>query len=196
MFDLVGEHPIAAVIVIAEVGFWVLLGIGLLLRYVLRLRTLSNVVLLGIPLLAVVLVVATGIDLHNGATADATHGLAGLYLGFTLAFGHSLMRWADVRVAHRFAGGPAPVKIPKSGPERRKHVWQEWLRVVNAAVISSVSLGALVLFVGTPEQDATLTWWIGRVWVICGIWFLFGPLWESGRGGKQETSKDRVDIGR
>jgi hypothetical protein len=36
------------------------------------------------------------------------------------------------------------------------------------------------VFVATPEQSGQLTWWIGRVWVIVGIWLVAGPLWESG----------------
>ncbi|MFI6871612.1 hypothetical protein [Nocardia sp. NPDC050406] len=194
MFDLLGEHPVAGVILACEVGLWVLLALGLALRYLARMRALSTVVLLCIPLLDVVLVAATAIDLHRGATADATHGLAGLYLGFSIAFGPTLVRWADTRVAHRFAGGPPPMKTPKHGPERRKYLWREWFRVVNAAAISSVTLLALVVFVASPDQDSTLTWWIGRVWVIVGLWFVFGPLWESGRGDKASDRKEPVDI--
>ncbi|WP_282785395.1 MULTISPECIES: hypothetical protein [unclassified Nocardia] len=192
MFELLGEHPIAGVILGCEVGLWVLLGLGLALRYLARLRRLSTAVLLGIPLLDVVLVVATAIDLHRGAVADATHGLAGVYLGFSVAFGPTLVRWADARFAHRFAGGPPPVRAPKSGPARRRYLWQEWLRVVNAATISSATLGLLVLFIASPEQDQTLIWWIGRVWVVAGLWFVFGPLWESGRGHREPTDRDRV----
>lgn len=194
MLELLGDHPIAGVILACEVGLWALLGLGLALRYLARMRTLSTVVLLCIPLLDVILVIATAIDLHNGATADTTHGLAGLYLGFSVAFGPTIVRWADARFAHRFAGGPPPIKPPKSGPGRRQYLWKEWLRVVNAAAISSVTLLALVWFVATPAQEPTLTWWIGRVWVIVGLWFVFGPLWESGRRDKAPTSKDRVDI--
>ncbi|NNH70516.1 hypothetical protein HLB23_11685 [Nocardia uniformis] len=196
MLELLGEHPVAGVILACEVGLWVLLGSGLAVRYLARMRTLSTVILLGIPLLDVVLVIATAIDLRNGATADATHGLAGLYLGFSIAFGPTIVRWADARFAYRFAGGPPPVKAAKSGPERRRYLWREWLRVVNAAAISSVTLLALVLFIATPAQEPTLTGWIGRVWVIVGLWFVFGPLWESGRRDKEPADKDRVDIGR
>ncbi|WP_424326067.1 hypothetical protein [Gordonia sp. (in: high G+C Gram-positive bacteria)] len=59
--------PILIAIAGCEVGFWVLVGGGLALRY-----------------------------------------LARLYLGVTVVFGPRLIRWADARFAHRFAGGPAP----------------------------------------------------------------------------------------
>jgi hypothetical protein len=177
---LVRENPIVALILACEVGLWVLLGIGLVARYLLRLRTLSTLLLAAIPLLDVVLVVAVTLDLLQGAEPRSVHGLAAAYLGFSVAFGPSIVRWADVRFAHRFAGGPPPVKAAKGTPERVAHLWREWNRVVVAAAITSAVLGGLILFVATPEQSGQLSWWIGRVWVIVGIWLVAGPLWESG----------------
>lgn len=188
--ELLADHPVAAVILACEVGLWVLLGLGLLLRYPGRARGLSTAVLLTIPALDVVLVIATAVDLHRGAEADATHGLAAMYLGFSVAFGPALIRWADVRFAHRFADGPEPVPAPRSGPGRQRHLMREWFRVVNAATISSLVLLGLVLFVATSEQDTTLMWWMGRAWVIVGLWFIFGPLWEMGRNEKDPTEPD------
>ena len=60
-----------------EIGLWVLLGLGMVLRYLVRLRRTSIVVLAGIPLLDVVLVIATAIDLHRGADVGLVHILAG-----------------------------------------------------------------------------------------------------------------------
>jgi hypothetical protein len=180
LVQLAQDNPIVALIVACEFGLWILLGLGLVARYLLRLRTLSTLLLGAIPLLDVVLVVAVTLDLMRGAEPRPVHGLAGIYLGFSVAFGPSIVRWADVRFAHRFAGGPAPVKPAKGTPERVAHLWREWNRVVVAAVITSIVLGGLVVFVATPEQSGQLTWWIGRVWVIVGIWLVAGPLWESG----------------
>jgi hypothetical protein len=177
---LVRDNPIVALILACEVGLWVLLGFGLVARYLLRLRTLSTLLLAAIPLLDVVLVVAVTLDLLRGAEPRSVHGLAAAYLGFSVAFGPSIVRWADVRFAHRFAGGPPPVKAAKGTPERVAHLWREWNRVVVAAAITSGVLGGLILFVATPEQSGQLTWWIGRVWAIVGIWLVVGPLWESG----------------
>ena len=176
-----GEHLVAGFIVGSEIGLWVLLGIGLTLRYLVRQRRASTVVLAMIPLLDVVLIVATAIDLRSGTAAGGTHGLAATYLGFSVAFGPALVRWADVRFAHRFAGGPPPVKPPKRGPARQRHLWVEWRRVVVAAAISSAVLLGLVGFIASPAQDPLLISWIGRVWVVAGLWLVFGPLWELGR---------------
>jgi hypothetical protein len=48
MIELVRDNPIAALIVMSEVRLWVLVGAGLVLRYLLRLRTASTVVLASI----------------------------------------------------------------------------------------------------------------------------------------------------
>src|SRR5687768_8051858 len=101
-----------------EVGFWVVLGAGLAARYLLRWRRVSTVLLICVPLVDVVLLTATIIDLSGGGSASTVHGLAAVYLGVSVAFGHSMMRWADQRFAHWFADGPPPVKPPKSGRER------------------------------------------------------------------------------
>lgn len=178
--ELVRENPVAAVIVACEIGLWVLLGAGLAARYLLRLRGLSTVLLASIPLLDVVLVVAVALDLGRGEPAGTVHGLAGIYLGFSVAFGPAIVRWADVRFAHRFAGGPPPVRAPRHGPERREHLWREWRRVVVAAAIATATLLGLAVLFGGPEQDAVLYGWTGRCWLVVAIWLVAGPLWESG----------------
>jgi hypothetical protein len=179
MLELLRDNPIAAVIVGCEIGLWVLVGTGLVLRYLVRLRRTSTVVLAGIPLLDVVLVVAVALDLNRGTPVASIHGLGAIYLGFSVAFGPALVRWADVRFAHRFAGGPPPVKVPKHGPERRQHLWREWYRVVNAAAIASVTLlGLAWLF---TDGDQLLYETIRNLWVIVGLWLVAGPLWELGR---------------
>lgn len=194
MFELIVENPIAAVIVMCEVGLWVLLGLGLALRYLFRWRLPSALVLWSIPLLDVVLVVATALDLRNGAEVGMIHGLAAVYLGFSVAFGPAIVRWADVRFAHRFAGGPVPVKPPRRGPGRRAHLMREWYRVVNAAAITSVTLLVLVFLFAAPEARESLLWWIGRVWCVVGLWYVFGPLWESGGRFRSDDGRDEPAL--
>jgi hypothetical protein len=138
-------NPLVWVIVGCEVGFWVLLGLGLAARYLLRLRRLSTLLLLGVPLLDLVLIGASALDLARGTPVSAVHGLAALYLGFTVGFGHSVIHWADVRVAHRFAGGPPPA--PKQSGAR--HEWREFRKV---AVMAVVSLGAGPIWSSTKEK--------------------------------------------
>lgn len=178
MVDLIRDNPVLAVIVLCEFGLWALLGGGLVARYLLRVRRLGAVLLAAIPLTDVVLVVAVFLDLHRGAAATAIHGLAGVYLGFSVAFGPALVRWADGHFAHRFAGGPKPHKPAKGSAERYRAVWKEWYRVVNAAAIASVTLLGLIVTVAGPGREGMLYGWIGRVWVVVAIWFLAGPAFE------------------
>ncbi|WP_407342151.1 hypothetical protein [Pengzhenrongella phosphoraccumulans] len=86
---------LVAVIAACEVGFWVLLGAGLVARYALRRPRLGAALLVGVPLVDLVLLAATVLDLRAGSTATFVHGLAAAYIGFSVAFGHSTIRWAD-----------------------------------------------------------------------------------------------------
>ena len=70
--------------------------------------------------------------------------------------------------------------------------------MVYAATIASVALGAIILFVAEDHQSGTLWAWIGRVWVVTGLWLVFGPLWElvSGSGGGPKSSGAGRSAGR
>lgn len=180
---------IAVAIVACEIGFWVVLVAGMALRYPLRRPRLGALVLAGVPLVDVVLLVVAGVDLAGGARFSGSHGLAAAYLGFSLAFGPALVRWADVRFAHRFAGGPAPAPKPAGGsPARRAALWTEWLRVVLAVVIASAVLGVLALLADADQRRTVLTS-AGPLWIVVGIWLVAGPLWEEGsRTGSRARS--------
>lgn len=73
------------------------------------------------PVVDVVLLTAVIVTLQAGGTATFFHGLAALYLGLSIAYGHKMVKWADVRFAHRFANGAAPVKL--YGREYTKECW-------------------------------------------------------------------------
>ena len=173
-------------IVACEIGFWVVLAAGLGARYLLRLRRLSSVLLLCVPLLDLLLLALITWDLvFNGATATFAHGLGAVYLGFTVAFGHQIINRVDARFAHRFAGGPPPVKPPKAGSAHVRYEWQQWGRMLLCAVIASVVIGVIVLLVGDSARTAELAGWIGRVWLVTGVWFVGWPLWLTITGGGQ-----------
>ncbi len=173
---------LVAVIVACEIGFWVVLAAGLVARYVLRWRRVGGALLVGVPLVDLVLLVATVLDLRRGGTAELAHGLAAVYLGFSVAFGHSMVRWADVRFAHRFAGGPPPQPKPPSGtPDRLRHEWREFGKACTAIGVTAVLLLGLVALVGVRRDTAALLWWIPRLGLVLVIWLVTGPLWEAAR---------------
>jgi hypothetical protein len=172
--------PLAVAIVACEIGFWVVLAAGLAARYLLRWRRTSVVLLVGTPLLDVALLAFTVVDLRGGGEATVVHGLGAAYLGFSVAFGHSLVRWADQRVAHRFAGGPPPWRPPKRGPGKVRHEWREWGKCVAGAAIACTVMALLSFVVASPAQTEAL-WgaggWMMRLGVLTGIWFVAGPVW-------------------
>lgn len=105
------------------------------------------------------------------------HGLAAFYLGFSVAFGHSLIRWADVRFAHRFAGGPAPVKPAKGSAAYRRGLWMEYARVMLAATLAVAVLLVMIGLVDADSSAETLWSWIHRAGLVAGIWLFAGPVW-------------------
>ena len=168
-----------ALIVACEIGFWVVLLLGLVTRYLLRWRRTSTVLFVCVPLVDVVLLVATVVDLGNGGAARSVHGLAAIYLGVSVAFGHSMVRWADQRFAHRFASGPPPVRPPKSGPARARHEWREWGKFMLAYAIACGIMLLLIFVVSSPAHTVAL--WHGTIpalSVIGGIWLL-SPLYAT-----------------
>ncbi|MFE7456796.1 hypothetical protein [Streptomyces sp. NPDC057554] len=150
---------IALLVVACEVAFWVLLATGLALRYVARKPKLGAAVLLCEPLLEVVLLVVTAIDLKSGAEPDWKHGLAAVYIGFTVGLGHHTVKKVDAWVAHRWFGGPPPVKPPKYGRARAVHEWRAAARWILAAVVALGLLQAAIWYVGPGGDISSLQSW-------------------------------------
>ncbi|KJY43718.1 membrane protein [Streptomyces sp. NRRL B-1568] len=160
---------IVTLIVACEVGFWVVLAAGLSLRYLARMPRAGVAVLLLEPLLELVLLVATAVDLKNGATADWKHGLAAVYIGYSVGLGHSTITWVDQRFAHRFAGGPPPVKPPKYGAERTVHEWKTAGRWILAAVVALGLLQVAAWYVGGSGDTSSLRAWQTKMLLVIGI---------------------------
>lgn len=190
MVETIRENPVAALVVACEVAFWVFLLAAVVARYGLHRRRASTVLLLCEPLLEVVLLVATVGDLLRGSEATWTHGLAALYLGFTVGFGKLTVHKVDAWVAWRFADGPRPPRPPRHGPEARAHEWRLWGRVVVAWVVSAAVLGVLLLLAQDAAAREVLLGWLGRATVVLVGWFVFGPLWTelSSRGRPDDAS--------
>jgi hypothetical protein len=148
-----------ALIGAAETGFWVVLAAGLSVRYLLRRPRAGAVLLLCVPLIDVLLLTATTVDLARGAEPTAAHGLAVFYLGFTVAYGHYLITWADRHFAHRFADGPKPAKPPRYGWSRARHEWRVWLLTLLAVAIATPILQALIWMVGDAARSEALQEW-------------------------------------
>ncbi|MGW3386054.1 hypothetical protein [Streptomyces cinereoruber] len=160
---------IVTLIVVCEVGFWVLLAAGLATRYLLKMPRTGLALLLCEPLLEVLLLVVTAIDLKNGADPGWRHGLAALYIGYTVGHGHRTVKWLDGHAAHRFGGAPPPVKPPRYGMARARHEGTVWLGSVTAAAVASGLLLLAAWYVGDDGNTESLRSWIFVAWRAAGI---------------------------
>jgi hypothetical protein len=171
------SYLLYALILACEVGFWVVLLAALAARYLLAKERLSRALLLCLPLVDVLLLAFTAMDLRGGSTATFAHGLAAAYLGFTFAFGGIAVKGADAHFAHRFAGGPVPAKAPSSGWQAVRYDFNLWGRCIVACMITMALVEAIVKFVGSSEATLPLLAWHKHAFGGIVLWFLFGPVW-------------------
>ncbi|MFF5315205.1 hypothetical protein [Streptomyces massasporeus] len=160
---------IVALIAACEIGFWVLLAAGLGARYLLRMPRLGLGLLLCEPLLEVVLLVATALDLKNGAEPNWTHGLAALYIGYTVGHGHRTVKWLDGHAAHRLGGAPKPIGPPRYGMARARHEGKVWLGTLVGAAVATVLLQLAIWYVDDPSRVTSLESWRYVAWRAAGI---------------------------
>ncbi|MER5864171.1 hypothetical protein [Kitasatospora sp. NPDC002040] len=160
---------IVTLVLAGEIGFWVVLALALTARYLLRWRSVSTVLLFGLPLIDLAILVLTAVDLRSGATASWTHGLAAAYVGFSVAFGHSLVTWADGHARHRLAGGPRPPRAPRYGSARAAHEWRIFARTALAAAVTVGLIAAMTWLIDAPDRTAALGVWYQRMGAVTGI---------------------------
>ena len=171
---------ILGIIVACELAFWVLIVLGLAARYLLRWPRVGAALLVLTPVVDVVLLVAVGVDLRGGGTATFAHALAAIYLGFSIVYGHRMIHWADVRFAHRFAGGPAPVK--QYGVAYAGACWLDVLRTAAAAGIAAAVLWLLTIIAAEGTNTAALTGTYRLLGVILAVelvWAISYTIWPK-----------------
>jgi hypothetical protein len=117
-----------------------------------------------VPVVDLVLLIATVVHLRSGATAEWAHGLAALYLGFSVAYGHEMIRWADRWAAYFWAGGPRPAK--RYGRELAAWAARDLGRVLLAGALSAGLLALAIRLVDDPVRTAALTPWFGTIGLV------------------------------
>ncbi|MFG2487146.1 hypothetical protein ACGFSI_30880 [Streptomyces virginiae] len=186
---------IVALIIACEVGFWVLLAAGLALRYLAKMPRLGAAVLLCEPLMELVLLVVTTLDLKNGAEPDWKHGLAAVYIGYTVAYGHYTIKWLDGHAAYRLAGGPKPAG-PGYGKARARHEWKLWVRTVIAAAVALTLLQVAIWYVGDAGDVSSLEGWQFSALRVVGIHALVAAaytIWPS-KAPEKDPEKAPADA--
>ncbi|MBD0424243.1 hypothetical protein AB0L35_03425 [Streptomyces sp. NPDC052309] len=189
---------IVTLIIACEIGFWVLLAAGLSFRYLLRMPRTGMALLLAEPLLEVVLLVVTALDLKNGADPSWKHGLAALYIGYTVGHGHRTVKWLDGHAAHRIDGRPLP-RPPRYGMARALHEGKVWLGTVVAAAVATGLLRLAMWYVDDPARTGSLESWQYTAWRVAGIHGLIAlsyAIWPkkapAAGPGPSEPSSDRL----
>lgn len=162
-----------------EIGFWLFLFLGLFIRYILDSPRAGKVVLLCVPLLDFTLLFATAIDLHNGAVAEFAHGLAAVYLGFTIVYGSEVIKWLDHLVAQKINKAERVVVFERYGWAHALYEWRQWLKAVLAGGISSLLLYAAILYVGNSVKTAQLHDWLSYILWVLLIWLVCWPVWYT-----------------
>ncbi|MCP3027360.1 hypothetical protein [Halobacillus sp. A5] len=151
-------------IVACEIGFWIVIGLGLVMRYVFNQKKLGLFLLALTPVIDLVLLVTTTVDLYHGSTATMAHAIAAVYIGVSIAFGKSMIEWADVRFQYYITKqGPRPTK--RTGMDYAKHYLKSWGQHVLAYVIGAVLLIILIYFVSEPAQTEALEGAL-RLWTV------------------------------
>lgn len=187
---------IVALIAACEIGFWVLLAAGLAFRYLLRMPRTGLALLLCEPLLEVVLLVATALDLKNGAEPSWAHGLAALYIGYTVGHGHRTVKWLDGHAAHRLGSAPKPAGPPRYGTARARYETRVWLGTLAGAAAATVLLQLAIWYVGDASRVGSLESWRLIAWRVTGIHGLIALtywLWPK-KAPAGEGRADRDDL--
>ncbi len=150
-------------IIVAEIAFWIAILAGLFSRYVFKLEKLSLLFFLLTPLIDLALIVLTTVDLKNGANASTAHGIAAIYIGISIAYGKSMINWADEKFQIWFLKKPS-TKKPLVGREKGFYEMKMWARHFIAYVIGCALLWLMIFYVGEQNTEALLNIW--RIWSI------------------------------
>lgn len=162
---------IAWLIVASEIGFWVVIVLGLFTRYILKKNKIGLFFLALTPVIDLILLVATSVDLYHGATATKVHGIAAVYIGISIAFGKSMIGWADTRFQYYvMKQGSKPVK--RFGIDYAKHYFKSWGQHVLAFIIGVGILFALIYLIDDSTRTEVLTGFIQLWTLVLGIDFL------------------------
>lgn len=162
---------IAWTIIACEIGFWVVILAGLITRYLFNRKRLGLFFLALTPVIDLLLLIVTATDLYNGATATQVHAIAAIYLGISVAFGKSMIRWADERFVYYIKKqGSKPKR--KTGWDHAKHSFKGSLQHVLAFIIGGAFLVIMIYLINDPTKTEALSGML-KLWaLILGIDFV------------------------
>lgn len=161
-------------ILAGEALFWISLLAGLCLRYLLRWRTASTVLLVATPVIDIVIIGLTYIDLQRGAASDFSHGMAAFYVGFSIVFGPEVIARVDRRFARRHSDIAAAPPVPT------RTSLSSWLRCLTASSITLALLIGGIAIAGWADSFWLIYWSVVTVFTAVS-WAVVGPMRERWR---------------
>lgn len=171
-------------IVACEIGFWIVIILGLFTRYVLKKNKLGLFFLALTPVIDFILLIITAADLYRGATATAAHAIAAVYIGVSIVFGKSMIKWADERFRYYvIKEGPKPIKL--YGIEYSKHYLKGWGKHVLSYLIGAGILAGVIFLINDPSRTEALLR-VLQIWTfVLGIDFIISVsyfIWPRKKG--------------
>lgn len=180
---------VAWLIIASEIAFWIVIVSGLVTRYILRKEKLGFLLLALTPVIDLILLLATSIDLYRGAIASTAHALAAIYIGVSLAFGKSMIHWADEHFRYYIMKQGAKPKR-RYGMEYAVHYFKSWIRHVVAYVIGAGFMFLLIKIVNDPARTEVIASTL-QIWtVVLGIDLLISIsnfIWPKREKQKEES---------
>lgn len=151
-------------IIAAEVLFWIVLFAALYFRYILKAKKLSLLFFALTPVIDLVLLVLTALDLKNGSDATISHGLAAVYIGVSIAYGKTLIAWADEKFQKHVLKVDVQIKR-LDGKEKAHYEIGMFIRHLVAYGIAAVLLLIIINYVGI-QNDTNSLYLVMKIWAI------------------------------
>ena len=151
-------------IITAEVAFWIVILLGLICRYRFKKTTLSIVFFALTPVIDLILIALTVMDLRAGTPASTSHGIAAVYIGVSIAYGKTMIAWADEKFQQWFLKQPL-TKERLTGLAKGIHEMKMLGLHVIAYAISACLLYAMIVFIGQLTDTSSLLQ-VMKVWGI------------------------------
>jgi hypothetical protein len=158
---------VAWMIIGCEIAFWVVIILGLATRYIFKKQRLSFFILALTPVVDFFLLIVTSVDLYGGAKATYAHAIAAVYIGISIAFGKSMIHWADERFQY-YVMKNAEKPRKRYGKEYAKHYFKSWIQHLVAYAIGVTLLAAMMYIV--PNEKTSVLQNVVEFWtIIVGI---------------------------
>lgn len=151
-------------ILLAEIAFWIVISAGLVSRYIWKRQRLSIVLLALTPVIDLALLMLTAIDLRNGEAASVVHGIAAIYIGASVAYGKTMIEWADEKF-HQWVLKQPKEKEQLFGKAKGIHELKMWSRHIVAYGIGSALLYGMIQYIG-DSGNTDVFWQMIKYWGI------------------------------